>query len=485
MMADDPGTDDVSVPLVVDLDGTLTPSDTLVESVFALLRSRVFALLLLPLALLRGRAALKAFVASQVRLNAALLPYRPDLLEFLRQQRRQGRRLVLATAAHRDIALAVSEHLGLFSDVIATDGDTNLKGATKRDAILRQVGPRYAYAGDSVADMPIWQSAASAILVGPGLRLKPMVSRHTRIAAEFPSAPAGLRVWLQAIRLHQWVKNVLLFVPMLTASVSSYLPLVGSVAAAFLSFSLLASATYLLNDLWDLDSDRSHPRKRRRPFASGAISPVHGALAAMAMGLCAFAIAVAVSPAFAAVLLLYLVLTLSYSLTLKRYVLIDVLMLATLYTLRIFAGAIVIGETTSPWLMAFSVFIFLSLALVKRCSELVSLQKAGATATTGRDYSIEDLVVLWPLGSASAMSSVVILGLFINAPETAARYAMPSLLWVTSLGLVYWLARLWIKCARGEMHDDPIVFAIRDRGCRITLGAMVVTTLVARLGLPI
>jgi 4-hydroxybenzoate polyprenyltransferase len=299
------------------------------------------------------------------------------------------------------------------------------------------------------------------------------------VEREFSSDRAGLSIWLRALRLHQWLKNLLLFVPLLTAFSFTDIGKLASMVLAFLAFSVAASATYMVNDLWDLENDRAHPRKRLRPFASAQLSILHGlAIAAGALFL-AFGLAFTVSTGFFLMLLLYLVLTSAYSWVLKEYVLIDVLMLSLLYTLRILAGSVATGIATSSWLLAFSVFMFLSLALVKRCAELVSLEQNGAEVTRGRDYRVTDLVVLWPLGVGAALSAVVVFGLFISAPETQARYATPHLLWLVAIGMIYWLARLWIKTSRGEMHDDPVVYAIKDRGSRVTVFAMIAVTLAA------
>jgi 4-hydroxybenzoate polyprenyltransferase len=296
---------------------------------------------------------------------------------------------------------------------------------------------------------------------------------------EFASEPATIGTWLRALRVHQWLKNFLLFVPLLTAFSFDQLDKVLAASLAFLAFSLAASATYLLNDLWDLESDRAHPRKRYRPLASARIPVLTGVGVAACTLPVALLLAATVSPGFLAMLLLYVVLTSAYSWKLKRIVLVDVLMLSLLYTLRIIAGAVAIGVPTSSWLLAFSVFTFFSLALVKRCSELVSLAQEGKALARGRDYGVGDLAVLWPLGVGAAMCSVVVFGLFISAPETQARYATPELLWFIAVGLIYWMSRVWIKTSRGEMHDDPLVFAVRDRGSGVTMLGIVLTTLVA------
>ena len=473
----DPNT--ASTTLVVDLDGTLTPADTLIESVLLLLKRQPLAALRLPLLLLRGRAAFKQFVAAGSALSIEHLPYRAPLVDYVRAERDKGRRIVLATAADHAIADAVATQLGVFDEVLASDGVTNLKGSTKLEAILRSAGDKFVYAGNSRADLPIWKAAQAAILVGVPSGVAKTVRRTTRIEREFPQPRVGPLTWMRALRVHQWLKNLLLFVPLLTAFAFLESDKLTTTIVAFCAFSLAASATYLMNDLWDLENDRAHPKKRHRPLASAEI-PLLSAVAMAAIALSvALGLAVTVSQRFLLVLLVYLALTSSYTWTLKQYVLIDVLLLSLLYTLRIVAGAVAIDITVSQWLLAFSVFVFLSLALVKRCSELVFLGQIGQAGTRGRDYRVADLAVLWPLGVGSAMCAVVVFGLFISSPQTQLHYSSPQLLWLAALGLIYWLARLWIKTIRGEMHHDPLVFAVRDFGSRISVIAMICATLAA------
>jgi 4-hydroxybenzoate polyprenyltransferase len=467
-----------TIPLVVDLDGTLTPTDTLVESVLLLAKQAPLALFKLPFWLLRGREAMKSEIARRVTIAPDELPYREDLLDYLRAERANGRELVLATAAHRSIAEGVAGHLGLFDRVLATDDTRNLKGPNKLAAIRAEVGPDFAYAGDSAADLPVWEGAQAAVLVGASNTVARTVRARHPVEREFAQPAVGLAVWRKALRMHQWAKNVLLFVPLLTAF--SFLPddLV-TMALAFLCFSIAASATYIANDLWDLGNDRKHPRKRLRPFASGAL-PIGSGVAAAALLLgTSFALAFLVKPAFAAMLLAYVVTTTAYSWFLKERVLVDVLVLSLLYTMRIVTGSVAVGIHTSSWLLAFSLFLFLSLALVKRCSELQLLQARGLACAHGRDYRVVDLAVLWPMGLASAMCAVVVLGLFITAPETRERYASPDLLWGLVALMIYWLGRLWIKTARGEMDDDPVLYALKDRGSRMVVVAMVAVALCA------
>jgi len=467
-------------PLVVDLDGTLTRTDTLLEAILKVVKRSPLDLFRLPLWLLRGRARFKECIASRIEVEAASLPYRQGLLEFLRGEKARGRPIVLATAAHESIADAVAAHLGLFDKVLATRGGHNLKGINKLQAIQESVGPEFVYAGDSRADLSIWRGASAAILVGVTPRVAATVRRDIPVEREFPLDSGGIRTWVKAIRVHQWIKNLLLFVPLLTAFSFHDLEKVATMLLAFVAFSFTASSMYLMNDLMDIESDRSHPRKHLRPFASGQISIMSGISVAGLLLLTALLLGLVVSSAFLAILLLYILLTSAYSWVLKEYVLMDVLMLSVLYTLRILAGSIAVGIATSSWLFAFSVFAFLSLALVKRCAELVALRDAGEDKTHGRDYRVTDLTVLWPLGLSAALASVVVFGLFISAPETQERYLAPDLLWLVSFGLIYWLARLWVKTARGEMHDDPVVYAIRDRGSRVVVIAMVAVILLAR-----
>jgi 4-hydroxybenzoate polyprenyltransferase/phosphoglycolate phosphatase-like HAD superfamily hydrolase len=467
--------------IAVDLDGTLVRTDTLYESVFKLLQKNPLSIFQIIFWLLRGRSFLKSMLAERVRLSAKYLPYNEELISFLREKRSSGAKLVLATAAHQSIADSVAEHLGIFDRVIGTTESVNLKSELKLNALIDLVGSKnFTYAGDSSADLPIWKGCGSAITVGLTGPMKTAVQQTAKVRASFEWPKSGLKTWLKALRVHQWAKNVLIFVPLIMGFGFFDLAKVMGAALAFLSFSLVASGTYIANDLWDLENDRQHARKKKRPFACGSLSIVSGILIATLSIAIGFAIGFAVSAKFAALLLFYLVATTAYSLALKHYVLLDTISLSGLYTLRIFAGAIATGIAVSQWLLAFSVFFFVSLALIKRCSELLSLEKESRSATKGRDYRVGDLVVLWPLGVSSAVGSVILFGIFVNLPETRERYLSPSLLWLVALALVYWLGRLWIKTARGEMHDDPIVYAALNRGSVITVAGMLITVLLAK-----
>lgn len=469
-----------SLPLVVDLDGTLTPTDTLVESIFSLLKKNPLNLFIIFFWLFTGRAEFKRRIASKSGFSVTNLPWREDFLSWLRAQHDNGRTLILATAAHRSIAQDVACHIGIFSQVISTGNGENLKGTAKLEEIRKYVGSRFSYAGDSAADLPIWRAAETAILVNTSNAVHREVHGSGKIEIEFSNQRAGFRLWTRAVRVHQWLKNLLLFVPLLAAFALNDVEKISSALIAFVSFSLAASATYIFNDLWDLESDRKHARKRYRPFASAQIPILHGVAVALTLLTIALASACFVSFAFVGMVMAYIVLTTLYSWALKHYVLIDVLMLALLYTFRVLAGSVATQIPTTQWLLAFSIFMFFGLALVKRCAELKSLQLAEKNATEGRDYQVQDLVVLWPLGIGASLCSIVVFGLYIGTPTATSAYRHSDLLWLVGVGLLYWNARLWIKTARGEMHDDPIVFTVRDFGSRVTLLTMVGLILAAR-----
>lgn len=465
--------------LYVDLDGTLTPADTLVESVLELARHSPMALLRLPWWLMQGRAAFKEALARHAQIAVDRLPYNEALLEYLRGERLRGRRIVLATAAHVTIARAVASHLGLFDEVLATSSGRNLKGSAKLAACQASSRGPFVYAGDSRADLAVWQFAQAAILVSADPATADAVRRQVPIEREFARPGASLIDWMRALRIHQWLKNLLLFVPLLTSFAFTDHRKLATIVLGFVAFSLAASATYVANDLWDLENDRGHPRKKLRAFASGRIPILQGLGVAAVLLLIGLALSMAVSASFLLMVGLYLALTLMYSWKLKQYVLVDVLTLSLLYTFRILAGSVAIGVATSDWLLAFSAFAFLSLALAKRSAELTALERVGMSHAQGRDYRVGDLAVLRPLGIGAALSAVVVFGLFINAPETQIRYAAPQMLWFAAIGVTYWLGRLWIMTSRGEVHDDPVVYAITDRGSQLAILAIVASVVAA------
>lgn len=463
--------------LVVDLDGTLTRTDTLVESLLIAVRHRPLAVAALFLHLGGGRAHFKEGVADLAGISPASLPWREDLIEYIQSERARGRRIALATAAHESIAQGVAQHLGLFDDVLCTRNGVNLKGEAKLAAIREKFGAHFCYAGDSKADRPIWQAATRSILVGPAVKYQQTLGvTIERTFADSVSKPAA---WMRALRPHQWLKNLLIFVPLLTAFAFSDLQKLLFATLVFAAFCMAASATYLINDLMDVSSDRLHPRKKTRPFARGDLPLPQGLGAAVLLLGCGIATASLVSTRSMWLVAGYFAITTLYSSVIKRIVVLDVLTLAMLYTWRVLAGAVAISVVVSPWLFAFSTFTFMGLALVKRCSELVALQAVGGKASFGRDYSVNDLPVLWPLGIGASLCSVVVFGLYIGALQPTVQYASRELLWLDGLLLLYWTARMWIKTVRGQMHDDPILFALKDPVSLATVTAMVLTAVVA------
>ncbi len=453
--------------LCVDLDGTLIRSDIILEQLLLLVKLRPHLLLRLPLWLLRGKAHLKERLSANTELDVSLLPYRDSLLRYLEEERVLGRQLVLATAAHRNIAQKVADHLGIFSKVLATHGTLNLSGTRKADALVAACGEQgFVYAGDAPVDRAVWKQAQGAIVVG---RRQGLVRELSNLEQTFPESGRPKEL-LRAVRLHQWVKNLLVFIPLLLTHQISSLPQLTSAALAFLAFCFCASSVYVQNDLLDIEADRHHPRKRFRPFASGKLSIRFGLLLAPALLLAALATSLGLPPTFLAVLGVYFVATLAYSLYLKQKPIIDVLTLALLYVMRIIAGGVAIGVALSPWLLAFAMFFFLSLAYVKRYSEIRDLEQGGSLRARG--YVHSDLEGLADLGVSSGYVSALVVALYINSSVVTQYYRSPALLWLICPLIVYWLSRMWLLARRGKMHDDPIVFALSDRISYI-VGALV------------
>lgn len=455
--------------VVVDLDGTLVRTDTLHESVLKVVRSHPGAIVSAFMRLKQGRAAFKSALAQVATPDPTILPYDESVLAYLRARKDEGAKLILATAADRVIAEGAASHLGMFDHVIASANGRNLKGRAKLEAIRELVGEDdFAYIGDSRADLPIWSAAASAVVVGPlGSRLANELARNHSNVEFIERKPTGWRDLVRASRLYQWLKNVLVFLPLLTSLRFLEAEAIGYSLVAFFAFGCLASAGYIVNDLLDMEADRLHPRKRGRPFASGLIGAGKGTAFAAVLLTSGIAFAGFLGLTFLLVAAAYLCTTLGYSLVLKRYVFMDVLTLAFLYTVRVLGGAVAIAVQPSVWLLGFSALVFFSLALVKRVAELLVRKEQGAGSLKGRDYAVSDLPILIGFGTATAAASVVVYIIFASSVEQHGGFAQPALLWPGALVLLYWLARMWVKTIRNEMTDDPIVFTVKDRGSRL------------------
>ena len=452
-----------SQPLCIDCDGTLIRTDLLHESVLLLVKASPLSLLKLPFWLMKGKAHLKQQIAQRVSLNAQSLPYEPEVLELIKHARTQGRNVVLATASPRGQAEAIATHLALFDRVEATDANTNLAGHNKAAHLEKLFGRGgFDYAGNSRADLPVWAASAGAIVVSSSQSLRKAAAASVAVLQVVKPLPQSLKVYAKAIRVHQWLKNLLVFVPVLAAHQISPGPIKAALLA-FVSFSLCASAVYVINDLLDLSSDRLHARKRNRPFASGALPISQGLVMAPALLLTSALIATQLPLAFAATLLAYFVVTCLYSFWLKNQVIVDVLMLASLYTSRIIAGSAATLIVPSFWLLAFSMFMFLSLAIVKRYSEMLVAIQQNKTKAAGRGYLVSDMPVLVSLGASAGYMAILILALYVNSPDLNGLYPRRWALWLALPPLLYWISRVWMKTHRGEMHDDPVVFAATDK----------------------
>jgi 4-hydroxybenzoate polyprenyltransferase/phosphoserine phosphatase len=458
--------------LCVDLDGTLIKSDSLHDALCLMLRRHPRELLRLPGLLLHGgKAALKAHVAVVAPLDAASLPYNHAVVRYLEQQHQSGRTILLATGADVTLAKRVAAHLGLFSGVIASDGSTNMIGGSKL-ARLRRLYPEFDYIGNARADLPLLAAARHSFVANPTLGLRLSLRGSGRSAARsFDDSRPLLPTLLKAIRLHQWAKNILLFFPLLLSHQIGLRTLLPAIAA-FFCFSFVASANYLVNDLLDIENDRHHHRKRLRPFAAGDLPVPLGVALALLLLAASCSILPLLPLAFAEWLLVYIITTTAYSLYLKRIVLIDVLVLSGLYALRMMAGGAATGTFISPWLTSLAVFLFLSLAMVKRFSELSTLREQGVTNSHGRGYRVDDLEQIRSFGTASAYASVVVFSLYITRPDVEDLYHHSGRLWLIVPLMLYWLHRVWLLASRGELDEDPVIFALRD-GISLTIGVII------------
>lgn len=463
-------------PLCVDLDGTLIHSDLLHEGLAAILRTRPWEVVRMIGWLTQGKAFFKVKVAQHSGLDLEALPWNHTLISWLKEQRAAGRYMVLATAATEPQAQAIAKQLDLFDEVISSTDAVNLAGTAKRDALISRFGEQgFDYVGDSSADLNVWPAARQAIAVDPKDKVRQALADHKALTVMSCRPPITLKVITKAIRVRQWMKNLLVFVPLIAGHQLNNLTAIGQALLAFAAMSLCASSIYLLNDLSDLASDRRHRTKCKRPFASGALPVLWGPPLTAVLLVCGFSITVATLPPLVTGLMaLYIGTTLMYSGWMKRKPLVDVFALSGLYTMRVLIGAAATGVLSSPWLLAFSIFTFLSLAFAKRASELVGLDRTGRIAASGRSYFVWDEKALGMLGVASAFSAAIVMSLYIQSEGVRTLYQQPTWLWMLVPLTLYWLARVWLLTERGAMDEDPIVFATTDRTTYlvVALGAL-------------
>lgn len=460
---------DIEVPLVVDLDGTLIKSDLIYESFFGAFQSGLSPVVHSLVSLSTGKAALKKNLAANSDIDYATLPYRQSVLDLIASAKEQGRQIVLATASDAKHAQGVADHLGVFDRVFSSDGITNLSSSKKASALVSAYGEQgFDYVGNDTADIPVWQSSRTAYSVGATASIHRRLQAAGREHVTIDCEPTRPKAWMKAIRVHQYAKNMLVFVPLVTAQKFTPEAILNS-ALAFIAFCMCASSVYIINDLLDLKSDRGHLSKRRRPLASGSISIQNAVIAVPVLIVAASILAIVGGWPFCVALAAYFALTCAYSFYLKRRMLVDVVTLALLYTLRIFGGASAIGVEVSHWLLGFSLFLFTSLALMKRYVELAGRVDRSLPDPTDRNYRLSDLSIVAALAAATGVNAVLVLSLYVASPEIQTNYHRPEALWLMCPVLLYWIGRALMMAHRRDMNDDPIVFALTDRNSRIAV----------------
>jgi len=452
-----------SLPLVLDLDGTVLKTDLFLETLVLAVKRRPLVIFQCLWWLIQGRAVLKRALAERTQLRVDLLPLNQALVAFAAERHAAGHPVYIASAADADLAGQAAARLGFVTDVLASDGRRNLKGSAKAAALAERFPDGFLYAGDSAADVPVWRASAGAVFAGRSRRVAAAAAKAAPLAASLPQEPADLRCWLRALRIHQWAKNVLVFVPLFLSGQGADPQAWLRAGAAFLAMGLVSSSTYLINDAVDLADDRTHPTKKRRPLASGAL-PLKDALAAAPLGIAAglALAAVAAGPAGFACLCLYLGCTLLYSFGLKRIAMVDVMIIGGLFTVRLLLGAVAVAAPLRPWLFVFAMFLFTALALAKRSAEIVRLGPGGGRVG-GRGYFAADGPTVTAFGVSSSVAAVLVLVLYIlDEAFKQCFYGLPQMLWAAPIALTLWLGRIWLLCGRGEMDDDPVAFAVGD-----------------------
>jgi 4-hydroxybenzoate polyprenyltransferase len=451
------------LPLIVDLDGTLIFSDTLHELIIVGLRKNLFYLFIFPILLLRGRASFKKFLSSRFQFEITSMPYHQAFISWLYEQKLAGRKLILCTGADAIVAQQFAKHLDLFSEVYSSNGIVNLTGVTKSRFLIKKFGDRgFDYAGNSSDDLHVWKVANNGILVNASPRVSSKATEICQIENKFISSRSTIKELIRSLRLHQWLKNFLLFVPFFAAHQSIDAHIFVTLFLSFCSFGLCASSVYILNDIVDLESDRKHPSKSGRPFAAGSISILNGLFMLPLLITVGLYLASYVNNNFLYWLIFYFGLTCLYTFSLKKIIIIDCLTLAMLYTIRIISGTEALDLPISFWLLAFSVFLFLSLAFVKRYTELnLNFLDSGKKAY-GRGYYQTDASLIQYMGITSGYSSVLVLSLYLNSDAVQRLYKFPEVVWGAVPIMLFWVSWMWINAHRGRMHDDPLIFAVKD-----------------------
>lgn len=451
-------------PLCVDLDGTLIKSDALFESVIQLIKYNPLLIFILPFWLMKGKPNLKEEINKRIDFNASALPYNYELIEYIKEQKVNGRKVILATASHISIAEKVANHLAIFDEVFATKEGYNLKSAKKASILSKEFGNgQYVYAGDAKADYNVWNEAAGAIVVSNNNSFIDTVQKKYNVEKAFYQKVNLFNKIIKQIRVYQWIKNILLFLPIILAHSLSNINELTNVIIGFFSFSISASFVYVLNDLLDLESDRSHPRKKNRPLASGDLPIQIGIALVPILFVIGVGLSFLLSFKFQIILISYIIITTAYSFNLKKIPILDIIVLAILFTSRIVAGAFAANVYLSMWILAFSMFFFMNLAVLKRYTELLVMKKKKEIEAKGRGYTVEDMGLLLSIGPAAGFLSVLVFVLYINSNQATELYSEPLVLWLISPIFLYWISRIWHLSVRGMMTDDPIVFTGKDK----------------------
>ena len=469
------------IPIFVDLDGTLVSTDTLVESVLLFMRSNPLNIFLLIVWLFKGKAQFKSNVVKNVKLKPELLPYNKEVIDYIKKEKKKDKQIYLITASGQVIADSIADYIKIFDGAYGSSNNINLSGKRKVAVIEKLTqGTSFDYIGNSSDDIPVWEKANRKILVNTPKRIENKISSQNKVLKLLQRKKTiTFKTTIKAIRVHQWAKNVLLFLPILMAHQFYNLNSLVSTVWAFLSFSFCASSVYVLNDLLDLETDRKHP-KRNRPFASGNLSIIVGIVLLFILLFMGIAISVLkLSTTFLIILLFYMVVTTLYSLILKQILMIDVIVLGGLYTLRIAAGSVASMVEVSSWLLVFSMFFFLSLAFMKRYADLILIKKNKDESIAGRGYSIEDLDLVQKSGITSGFVAILVLALYVNSAHVMVLYKSPILIWLVLPVLLYWLMRMWAVTNRGEMNDDPIIYAVKDKMSYVSIIIIVVIMILA------
>jgi 4-hydroxybenzoate polyprenyltransferase/phosphoserine phosphatase len=467
--------------LVVDLDGTLLKSDMLHESFWSAIGLDWRTPFSSALKLLQGRATLKEFLSEKSQIDISLLPFDNDVIEFIKSHRKQGGRVALVTATHISLAKRIAKHLKIFDEVYGSDGKNNLKGKAKADFLSEHFGQgSFDYMGNSAADLPVWEKARNIITVNAPRSVRDKAGLLDKPCQNLVTWNPPSSHYLKTLRPHQWLKNILVFVPMFAAHQFDTATLSASLIA-FVAFSLIASGIYVLNDLLDLDADRAHPRKKYRPFASGIIPIQHGGiLILIMMGLGTF-LALLLGAAFVTTMVIYIVANLTYSMKLKRMIAVDILFLAGLYTIRMIAGGFATSIDLSLWLIVFSLFLFFSLASTKRQAELVDLAKRKLLKAKGRGYDTGHLPIISAVGLGTGYASVFVLAFYVNSSDVIKLYGFPQALLGVCGVLFFWITRTALITRQGNMNDDPVLFAAKDGISQLCLLAVICFTMLGAL----